>query len=159
MLKMARLEWSVGLFIVLTFAAFMFLAFRVASRESLIGVQNHYMVHASFDDISGLRVRAPVRVAGVRIGQIRDIIIDPDSFRARVTLEIESSDLSLPVDSSASILTEGLLGARYIHLTPGFSPETLKDGSEIIRTNSAMILENMISTFLFNAASKEGEKK
>ncbi len=146
------LELMVGLFFSLGVAAIFILTFRVASLESS-GANQGYRVTADFENIGGLRSGASVTIAGVRIGRVRDIVIEPQTFQARATLEIGTEYGNIPADSSAKILTAGVLGEKYIGLEPGGDEAVLKDGGRIIHTQSAVVLENIIGQFLANKAT------
>ena len=149
-----NIEIIVGLFMLLGMLALVFLALRVSGLTSF-NHAGYYVVTTEFDNIGALKVRAPVRIAGVRIGQVGDIVLDPNTFRAKVILDIDNSADQIPIDSSASILTEGLLGSNFISLTPGFETAALKNGSTIQTTHSALILENLIGQFLFSVKGKK----
>ena len=112
--------------------------------------QQSYDVIARFDDVAGLRTRAKVSMAGVTIGRVREIDVDMQWGDAIVTMEIMGEPGDLTVDTGAKILTEGILGARYIGLLPGADEETLGDGDEITETQGALVLENLIGDFLTN---------
>ncbi|MCG8434770.1 MAG: outer membrane lipid asymmetry maintenance protein MlaD, partial [Gammaproteobacteria bacterium] len=118
-----------------------------------------YKVTARFTNIGGLKVRAPVKMAGVVIGRVTDITFDPQTLDAVVILRIQSEYDGLPYDSGASILTSGLLGDNYVGLEPGADFEVLKDGDEIIVTQSAIVLEHLISKYMFNQASNQTESE
>ncbi|MCB1671777.1 MAG: outer membrane lipid asymmetry maintenance protein MlaD [Gammaproteobacteria bacterium] len=154
-MKYSMLDLWVGLFIVVGVAAIVFLSLRVANQTTLRANET-YSVTAEFDNIGGLKVRAPVRSAGVTVGRIADIYLDTTTFKAVVKLEIEEQ-FPFSSDTSASILTAGLLGEQYVSLQAGVDTETLSDGDDIWLTSSAMVLENLISNFMFNAAS-EGDQ-
>lgn len=147
-------EMWVGVFVAAGLAAIAMLAFKVGNL-SAGDVANAYRVTAQFDNIGGLRTKAPVTLAGVRIGRVSDIVIDKERYRATVELSIEGHYDNLPTDSSASILTSGLLGDQYIGLEPGGSEDNLKDGDQIITTTSALVLEKLIGQFLFGKASED----
>ncbi|HED13411.1 MAG TPA: outer membrane lipid asymmetry maintenance protein MlaD [Gammaproteobacteria bacterium] len=149
-------EIVVGLFVATGLAALVVLAFRVGNLGSQSDGPN-YTVIAYFDNIGGLTVKAPVTLAGVRIGRVTNIDIDKENYRARVELSIQKRIDNLPIDSSAAILTSGLLGAKYVGLEPGAEDSNLKQGSEITLTQSAIVLENLIGQFLYNQA--DGKKK
>ncbi|MGB9428765.1 MAG: outer membrane lipid asymmetry maintenance protein MlaD [Gammaproteobacteria bacterium] len=146
------IEISTGLFIILGFCALFFLATRTTDIGAY-GDTGGYDVTASFTNVGGLKVRAPVTMAGVAVGRVTNIRLDPETFNAVVTMRIGSKYGHIPDDSSASILTSGLLGEQYIGLTLGGSETFLKNGSKIQITQSAIILENLIGQFLFNKAS------
>lgn len=150
------LYMAVGLFVIAAFCALIILAFHM-SDFSGSRTGNSYKIEAMFDNIGGLKLRAPVRIAGVTIGRVSDIELDPDTFQAKVSFRLSSEVNHIPVDSSASILTEGLLGANYISLTPGFDKTNLAEGSVIQTTHSALILEKLIGKFIYSKAS--GDKK
>lgn len=150
------LELWVGLFVALGLLALTMLAFKVANLGA-VDISSGYNVHAEFDNIGGLKVRAPVTVAGVRIGRVAAISFDKATYRARVVLNINKQFDILPSDTSAAILTSGLLGEQYVGLDPGGAPEYLKNGDEIKLTQSALVLEKLISQFLFSKA--EGGKQ
>lgn len=154
-------ELAVGLMVVAAGVGLFMLAFKV-SGLSVYSKANSYHVTADFDNIGDLKVRAPVVVAGVKIGEVDSIQLTPDTFRARVGIRIDSGQNQIPVDSAARILTHGLLGSNYIGLTPGFGdPEGdggekfLKDGSAITETQPALILENLIGHLIFNLDNKK----
>lgn len=149
------LEVGVGFFIIVALCGLLFLAFKVSGLTQ-IGDGHYYTVTADFDNIGGLKVRAPVSVSGVKVGSVSAIQLDSQTYRATVTLQIDNSFKDLPVDTSASILTQGLLGSNYISLSPGFDQQMLKQGSRIETTHSALILENLIGQLMFNLS---GDKK
>lgn len=146
-------EIIVGAFVVVALLCFAFLALRVSGLV-FQGQGVGYAITASFDNVGGLKVRAPVNIAGVRVGQVAHIELNPSTFEAVVTLTIDSSQVHLPMDTSASIFTEGLLGSNYISLTPGVEETYLTEGAKITTTHSALILENLIGQFLFNVNKK-----
>ncbi len=143
-------DFIVGLFILLGLLGLLVLAFKVSGLTTIIGNDSYYVVTAEFDNIGSLKVRAPVTVSGVTVGRVKDIVLDPATFRAKVTLQIKNQFNQFPKDTSASILTQGLLGSNYISLTPGFDQKTLKSGGIIETTHSALILENLIGQLMFN---------
>lgn len=138
-----NLELAVGLFVALGLAAFFLLAIKVSDIAS-IGEDKGYRVTARFENIGGLKVRAPVTLGGVRIGRVVEVDLDPQSFDAVVTLSIDPRYDRLPEDSSASILTSGLLGEQYVGLEPGGMGGYLKSGSVVKLTQSALVLEKLI---------------
>jgi len=148
-------EALVGLFMLVGLLSFVMLSLKV-SGLSQYRTGSFYRVKASFDNIGGLKVRAPVRIAGVRVGEVGAITLNPDTYRAQVVLFLVKDGHGLPSDTAASILTEGLLGANYISLTPGFEQDILKEGGHIKETHSALILENMIGHLLFNVSAAKG---
>ncbi|MCD6045461.1 MAG: mlaD [Gammaproteobacteria bacterium] len=143
------LETLVGFFILLAIAGLLMLAFKVSNLTTYQG-NDTYDVKAQFDNIGDLKVRAPVTVAGVKVGQVGSIVLDPQNYRATVILRMDKSANYIPDDSSASIFTAGLLGSNYISLSPGFATQFLKDGDVISETHSAIVLEQMIGQLLFN---------
>ena len=151
-MKRSAVELWVGLFVVAGLAALGVLAFKVGNL-STSDVRDAYKVTARFDNIGGLSVKAPVTLAGVRIGRVSDIRIDSEEYRAVVELSIQPDFNNLPMDTSASILTQGLLGAQYVGVEPGGEEEYLKDGDEIELTQSAVVLEQMLGQFLYGQAS------
>ncbi len=152
------IEVVVGLFMILGFLALLALAFRVSGLTS-IGNGHFYVLTAQFDNVGDLKVRAPVSVSGVTVGRVANISLDPTTLRATVVLQLNDKMEKLPVDTSASILTQGLLGANYISLTPGFDSQYLKNGNSIETTHSALILENLIGQLMFNMKDKDSDKK
>jgi phospholipid/cholesterol/gamma-HCH transport system substrate-binding protein len=142
-----------GLFILLGFAALAYLATQTTSVANL-HAGDSYMVKARFQNIGQLKVRAPVKIAGVRIGDVASIQLEPQRMDALVTLSIDKQYGDIPEDSSAAIFTSGLLGDQYVGIEAGGSPEFLKNGDEIILTQSAMSIENLIGKFLVNGGPK-----
>lgn len=148
------LEMTVGLFMIAGMLSLLLLALKVSGLSQSASADN-YRVVAEFDNIGSLKARAPVRIAGVKVGQIEKIELQNQHFKAKVTLLINKKENNLPTDTSASILTEGLLGSNYISLTPGYEEELLKDGSVINNTQPALILENLIGQLLFSLKNKD----
>lgn len=158
MISQRTMESFVGLFIIAALMALVVLAFKVSGLTSFFQ-QEGYTVTALFDDIGGLKIRAPVKVGGVVIGEVTDVELDSASFRAQVKMHINMKYKDIPADSSASILTAGLLGDNYIELTPMYSPDMLRNGSVIEYTHPAIVLEKLIGQFLFKVGgSKSGDK-
>lgn len=157
MMHSRTVEIWVGLFIAAGMAALFMLAMQVSNLTE-VSSDEGYAVTARFENISGLKVRSPVTMAGVRVGRVTDIGFDPRTFEAVVTMRISNDYNQLPADTSASIFTAGLLGEQYVGLDAGGDMEFLEDGSEIALTQSALILEQLIGQFLFSKAS-EGEEK
>lgn len=149
-----KTDFWVGLFVVLGVIALVFLALR-AGNMSTFSFAPTYQVTAHFDNLGGLKVRAPVKSSGVVVGRVASIGFDNQRYQAVVTLDLEQQ-FTFPTDSSASILTSGLLGEQYIGLTPGGEENMLTSGSEIQFTQSAVVLEELISKFLYNSASEQG---
>lgn len=150
-------EISVGLFMLAGMLALLVLALKVSGLSNYVSKEG-YFVSASFDNIGSLKPRAPVTVAGVRIGQVVGVHLDKNTFKAVVVMKIDPHENTIPLDSTASILTEGLLGSNYISLTPGFENKFLKNGDLIENTHPALILENLIGQFLYSTKKAEGDK-
>ncbi len=148
------IETLVGLFVLLGLLAMAFLALQAANLASVTRTDT-YTVMARFDNIGGLKVRSPVRSAGVTVGRVRAITLDRQSFQGVVTMEIERR-YSFPKDSSAAILTAGLLGDQYVGINPGGDDNDLTDNDTIKITQSAVVLESLISRFLFSRAAESG---
>ncbi len=151
----SALELWVGLFVVAGLAALAMLAFKVGNLTTA-DVVDGYRVTAQFDNIGGLKVKAPVTLAGVRVGRVSHIAIDNKNYRAVVEFMVDGRYNNLPTDTSASILTSGLLGDQYIGLDPGGSDENLKDGDRILTTASALVLEKLIGQVLFSKPADGG---
>lgn len=148
-MKMRFVELAVGVFVLLGVAALFYLAVQVSNiTEYRDG--DTYEVTAYFSNVGGLKVRAPVNISGVRVGRVADIRYDPEAFEAKVTLAIRSEHDYLPADTQASIHTAGLLGEQYVALEPGGDYDTLQDGDQILFTQSAVVLENLIGRFMTN---------
>ena len=147
-------ETLVGVFVLLGMAGLVFLALKAANLGSF-STGDTYALSAKFDNIGGLKVRAPVRSAGVTVGRVTGITLDRKSYQGVVSLEL-SRDVQFPKDSSARILTSGLLGDQYVGLEPGAEEKNLQAGDTITQTQSAVVLESLISQFLFNKASDSG---
>ena len=148
------IETGVGLFVLLGLAALLFVALKAANLTSF-GQADSYAISARFDNIGGLKPRAPVRAAGVVVGRITGISLDPKTFQGVVTMEIERG-YQFPKDSSAKILTAGLLGDQYVGLEAGGEIDNLAAGATIKQTQSAVVLENLIGQFLFSKAADAG---
>ncbi|MDX9945380.1 MAG: outer membrane lipid asymmetry maintenance protein MlaD [Azonexus sp.] len=146
------LDLWVGFFVALGLAAVLFLAMKVGNLASA-SLSNTYELQASFDNIGGLKVRGPVKSAGVLVGRIADIRFDPVTFQAVVTMNIDGR-YRFPRDTFASIYTAGLLGEQYIGLDPGGDEQFLQPGESLRMTQSAVVLEKLIGQFLFNQAEK-----
>lgn len=147
-------ETLVGLFMLLGIVALIFLALKVSGLSSQ-NFADGYTITADFSNVGALKVRSPVSIAGVNVGRVTEIDLDQNSFQARVTMTLNVDAKNIPDDSTASILTEGLLGSNYIGLTPGYSTDYLKQGSKLENTQSAIILENLISQFMFNVGKSK----
>lgn len=151
------IEVWVGLFMLISIIALLILALKVSGLSATTG-SNSYTITADFDNVGGLKVRSPVTLAGVRIGQVSAIRLDSTRFKAIVTMQINSDQRQLPVDTSASILTQGLLGANYISLRPGFDQTFLRNGSVIQDTHPALILEDLIGQLIFSLKNSGGKQ-
>lgn len=153
MVRRKTLELWVGVFVAAGLIALGMLAFRVGNL-TLADVTDGYQVKARFDNIGGLKVKSPVTMAGVRIGRVSGITFDEQRYQAVVTMDIGGQYNRIPTDTSAAILTSGLLGEQYIGLEPGGAEEYLKSGDTLELTQSAVVLEKLIGQFLFNKASE-----
>lgn len=156
MQKNRSLEIMVGFFIVLGFAAALFMALQAANLGSFSFGHKTYAVTADFDNIGGLKARAAVKSAGVVVGRVRSVVFDPETFQARVMMDMDAQ-YPFPDDSSAKILTSGLLGEQYVGIEAGADDKNLEEGSVIRRTQSAVVLENLISQFLYSKAEDGGK--
>lgn len=142
------IESFVGLFLLSAIVAFSVLAFKVSGLTSLFPEKSYFVV-ADFDEIGGLKVRAPIKIGGVQIGEVAKISLDKTTFRAIVTMRLFNRYNEIPDDSSAGIYTSGLLGDNYIAISPMYSTAFLKEGSKIQITRSAMVLEKLIGQFIY----------
>ena len=149
-----RTETLVGLFVLLGLGALFFLALKAANLGNF-NTEATYPIAARFDNIGGLKVRAPVRSAGVTVGRVASISLDRESYQGVVKMEIEQK-FQFPKDTSAKILTSGLLGDQYVGLEPGGDDKDLVAGDVIRMTQSAVVLENLIGQVLFNKAAEAG---
>lgn len=156
--KRRSLEFFVGIFVVLGFLAALFMSLQAANLGSFTFGHKTYAVSAEFDNIGGLKPRAAVKSAGVVVGRVKAVSFDPESFQAKVLMELDAA-YPFPADSSAKILTSGLLGEQYVGLEAGADDKNLQDGSVIRRTQSAVVLETLISKFLYSTAEKSGQKE
>jgi phospholipid/cholesterol/gamma-HCH transport system substrate-binding protein len=146
------LDLWVGVFVAIGFAALLFLAMKVGNFAGFNNLPT-YVIEAPFDNIGGLKVRAPVKSAGVVVGRVADIRFDPERYRAVVSLRVETR-YPFPRDTIATILTSGLLGEQYVGLEPGGDIEMLADGDAVQITQSAVVLEKLIGQFLYNRAAE-----
>ena len=154
-MQKSLIELWVGIFVMVGLAALGVLAFKVGNLSG-VDVKDGFKITAHFDNIGGLTVKAPVSMAGVRIGRVTGIHIDRDEYSAVVEMQIDRQYDNLPSDSSASILTQGLLGAQYVGLDPGGEESFLKQGDRLQITQSAVVLEQLIGQLLFSKA--EGDE-
>ena len=154
MMSRTTLDLWVGIFVALGIAALVFLAVKVGSYSDVSKKGSIYSVKAVFDNIGGLKVRAPVKSAGVLVGRVGSIKLDRQNFRAVVRLDINGRYSEFPADTTASILTSGLLGEQYVGLDAGGDEEVLRDGDTLQFTQSAVVLEKLIGQFMFNKAAE-----
>jgi phospholipid/cholesterol/gamma-HCH transport system substrate-binding protein len=153
----ATIDIWVGIFVAAGFGGLLFLSLKVGNLASFSTAQT-YQVQAKFANIGGLKVRAPIKSAGVVVGRVSDVRFDNESYEAVVTFTVDSR-YRFPRDTSAKILTSGLLGEQYVGLEAGGDGVMLKEGDRLRLTQSAVVLENLISQFLFNKAAEEKEAK
>ena len=154
-MRKSAIDVWVGIFVAIGLLAALFLALKVGNMNA-VSFQPTYTITARFDNIGGLKPRAPVKSAGVVVGRIADIRFDDTTYQATVTMTLERS-YQFPKDSSAKILTSGLLGEQYVGLEAGGSDLMLAQGNMITQTQSAVVLENLISQFLYNKAADGGK--
>lgn len=150
-------HFLVGVFVLLGMAAILFLALR-ASNLTQLGSGSTYTVQAYFDDLGGLKEGAAVRSAGVLVGRVSAIKLDAERYQADVSIDLQAG-IPFPSDSSLQILTAGLLGEKYLGITPGAEIENLKAGDRVVRTQSAVVLENLISQFIYNRGSSSSSEE
>lgn len=151
-----KVEFASGIFLLLGILALVWLATRATDFGQDIG-DDTYSITARFTNIGDLRNRAPVKIGGVTVGMVESIELDPVSYEAVVRMSVASRFDEIPSDTGASILTSGVLGDRYIGLEPGGAPDMLADGDELFITQSAIVLEQIISKYLFNTGEKKEE--
>ena len=154
-MRKSAIDVWVGIFVAIGSLAALFLALKVGNMNA-VSFQPTYTITARFDNIGGLKPRAPVKSAGVVVGRIADIRFDDTTYQATVTMTLERS-YQFPKDSAAKILTSGLLGEQYVGLEAGGSDQMLAQGNMITQTQSAVVLENLISQFLYNKAADGGK--
>ena len=147
-------EFMAGLFLLLGIAALVVLATAATDAGTALR-SGTYNLTASFANIGDLKLRAPVTIGGVTIGSVEDIELDPASFEAIVSIKVNATFSEIPDDSAASILTSGILGDQYIGLEPGGSPDFLQDGDQILITQPALVIEQLIGKYLFNTGNTE----
>ncbi len=152
-----KVEFASGIFLVLGIAALIWLAMRATDYGQEIG-KNTYRISARFTNVADLREKSPVKIAGVTVGVVESIVLDPVMFEAVVNMDIAARFNEIPSDTGASVLTSGVLGDRYIGLEPGGAPDMLVDGDELFITQSALILEQVIGKYLFNTDSSEEDQ-
>jgi phospholipid/cholesterol/gamma-HCH transport system substrate-binding protein len=156
MMKRKTMDIWVGVFVALGLGAILFLALKVGNLATFSAAET-YLIKANFDNIGGLKKRAPVKSAGVVVGRVEDVIFDTESYEAVVTFSVEKR-FEFPKDTSAKILTAGLLGEQYIGLSAGGDTVKLKSGDKLKITQSAVVLENLISQFMFSKAADGKDK-
>jgi phospholipid/cholesterol/gamma-HCH transport system substrate-binding protein len=154
------LEIGTGLFVLLGFAALLFLTTQLpANGLKLTGSKKGYTVSASFENVGDLKNGSPVTMAGVRIGVVQLIRFDPKDYKAVVTMHVDPQYDQIPDDSFASIQTQGLLGGKYVGISPGGAETYLKNGSRIEQTQSAIVLESLINKFFAGYATRGEDKE
>jgi phospholipid/cholesterol/gamma-HCH transport system substrate-binding protein len=156
-MERSTLDLWVGLFVCAGIGALLVLALKVGNMSSF-SVSDTYRVYAEFDNIGGLKPRAPVKSSGVVVGRVAEIGFDNEKYRAKVVMNIDKS-FKFPKDTSASILTSGLLGEQYVGLESGAEDAMLKDGDAVKLTQSAAVLEKLISQFMYNKAAEGNGSK
>jgi len=152
------IELSTGLFVMLGFAALFFMVTQITNK-GLVWHEQNYRLTARFDNVGGLKVGAPVSIGGVTVGRVEAIDYDSKNYKAVARLAIQSRYDKIPDDSDVAIYTAGLLGGQYVGITPGGAETYFKDGDRIELTQSAVVLENLISKFLFDRAGQGDAKK
>ena len=157
MLPQRFVEICVGFFLLFMLVSLSFLALKVSGLTHFFPEES-YIVTANFEDIGGLKVNAPVKIGGVQVGEVLQVALDPLTFKAKVSMRIFNRYQDIPDDSSARILTAGLLGDNYVALTPMYHQTYLKNGSEIQFTNSAMVLEKLIGQFMYKMSHGDNGK-
>lgn len=158
MLSQRTVETFVGMLLMAAMMSLLVLAFKVSGLTSFFKSKG-YNITAQFEDIGQLKVRAAIKIGGVTVGEVSAIKLDPESFKATVMMHINSSVNDIPSDSSASILTAGLLGDNYIAITPMYSTQFLQNGSRIEETHSAFVLEKLIGQLVYKISNPNGGSK
>ena len=151
-----KVEFASGVFLLLGIVAMIWLATRATDYGQEIGKET-YVISARFANVGDLRDRAPVKIGGVTVGMVESIELDPVTFEAIVKMKVSTRFDEIPSDTGASVFTSGVLGDRYIGLEPGGAPDMLVDGDELFITQSALVLEQVIGKYLFNAGSEKEE--
>jgi phospholipid/cholesterol/gamma-HCH transport system substrate-binding protein len=149
-----KVELSSGVFLLMGIAALLWLATEATDYGMQVG-QDTYKITARFSNVADLKDRAPVKIGGVTVGLVETITLDPVEFDAVVEMIIDRKFSDIPTDTGASILTSGVLGDRYVGLDPGGAPDVLTDGDELFVTQSAVVLETLISKYLFNSEKED----
>lgn len=159
MRKSRTMNLGTGLFVLLGFAALFFLTTQTTNHGLSFGSKPSYEVTAKFDNIGDLKVGAPVSMAGVEVGRVSGISFDTRDYKAVVVMKLDQKFNQIPTDSDAAIYTQGLLGGKFIGLTPGGAETFLKNHDQIAFTQSAFVLENLIGQFLANFSKNSGQSK
>lgn len=157
MMNRLTLDLWVGFFVAIGLASLLFLALKVGNLSASNSGET-YRLEAKFDNIGGLKIRAPVKSAGVVVGRVSEIRFDSDNYVAVVAMQVDGR-YKFPRDTFATILTSGLLGEQYVGFEVGGDPEMLKGGDVIKKTQSAVVIEKLISQFMFNKAAETGEQQ
>lgn len=157
-MERTTLDLWVGIFVAAGVGALIILALKVGNLSSTFNSGDTYSLVASFENVGGLKARAPVKSAGVVVGRVGDIKFDSNTFTAVVTMNVDGR-YQFPKDTFAKILTSGLLGEQYVGLYPGGEEAKLKNGDKIMKAESAVVLENLIGQFLYNKAAEGGGEK
>lgn len=155
MFNKRTIELLVGIFILAGGLSLVILALKVSGLNTYT-TKDYFVITAIFDNIGDLKVRAPITLSGVRIGEVSGVEIDSSTFKAKVEMRISNSQNQLPSDTTAKILTAGIIGANYVELIPGYANDNIKAGDQIIDTQPAIVLENLVSKLLYSLA---GDKK
>ncbi len=151
-----KVELTSGIFLLLGIAAMLWLATEATDYGMQVG-DDTYQVNARFSNVADLKTRSPVKIGGVTVGLVEKISLDPVTFEAVVEMQIDRKFSDIPSDTSAAILTSGMLGDRYVGFEPGGAMEALADGDQIFITQSAVVLETLVSKYLFNSNKEEKE--
>ncbi|MBU2761352.1 outer membrane lipid asymmetry maintenance protein MlaD [Acidithiobacillus sulfurivorans] len=149
------IDWWVGIFVLLGIAALVVLALRVGNLSGF-AYDSGYVLHADFTNVGSLKTRSPVKIGGVTIGEVTHIGMNPKTYMANVTMRIEPS-IKLPIDTGASIYTQGLLGEQYVAIQPGGMPQNFKSGATITLTQGAVNIDQMIGQMVFSKAAGSGK--
>ena len=155
-MQRTMIDFWVGLFVLLGIGALLILSLKVGNLNTY-GNSKSYVLTGSFENIGGLKVRAPVKSSGVVVGRVSNVQFSLETYEAVVTMKIDSR-YQFPKDTFASILTSGLLGEQFIGLAAGGDETMLNDGDKVMKTNSAVVLEELIGQFLFDKAAEENDE-
>ena len=154
MIRHKNIEITIGIFFLLAFTALLFITIQTTNMHFETHNLN-YLLHAKFENINGLKSKAPVRIGGVKIGEVQKIRLNPENFLAEVSFLIYNKEIQIPTDSSVSILTEGLLGSKFISITPGLSDQALQNNEFMKKTYPAIVFERILSQAIAYISSKE----